>query len=173
LRARTRDLCIVPIANRGDGQRTVAEDVIFGSGRPVLVFQPGQAELPARELGTVVVGWDGSRCAARAVGDALPVLVRAREVCVFSALHEKPDARPAIGLDLVRHLKGHGINAFAEEVDAANQGIGAVLDACVARHKADLLVMGAYGRPRIREFILGGATEHVLARPRVPLLMSH
>lgn len=172
-RARTRDLCIVPVTDPLDGQRSIAEAVAFDSGRPVLLFRPGRADLPAADLGTVVLAWDGSRSAARAMADALPVMTKAREVRVLTVLNEKPDAHPGLGEDAVRHLKAHGVNAVADEVDASGRAVGQVLDDYVAANRPDLLVMGAYGRSRVREFVLGGATEHMLHDPRVPLLLAH
>jgi nucleotide-binding universal stress UspA family protein len=172
-RARTRDLCIVPVADYLDGQRSIAEDVVFGSGRPVLLFRPGRADLLSGGLSTVVLAWDGSRSAARAMADALPVMLKAREVRVLTVVNEKPEARSGLGDDAVRHLKAHGVNAIVDEVDASGRRIGQVLDDQVAKCGSDLLVMGAYGRSRVREFILGGATEHMLDDPKVPLLLSH
>lgn len=172
-RARTRDLCIVPVVNPLDGQRSIAEDVVFGSGRPTLLFRPGVADLLSQGLSTVVLAWDGSRSAARVMADALPLLPKAREVRVLTVLNEKPEARSGLGDDVVRHLKAHGVNAVADEVDAEKQPIGKVLEAYAERHRSDLLVMGAYGRSRLREFILGGATEYMLHDPKVPLLLSH
>src|SRR5690606_35811509 len=133
--------------------------VVFGSGRPTLVFRPAGAPLPEQGLGTVVLAWDGSRSAARVMADALPLLAKAREVRVLTVVNEKPEARSGLGADVVRHLQAHGVTALAEEVDAARQSIGKVLEVYASQHGADLLVMGAYGRSRVREFILGGATE--------------
>lgn len=171
--ARTRDLCIVPVANRLDGQRSIAEAVVFGSGRPVLIFRPGVANLLDEGLSAVVLAWDGSRSAARAMADALPVMLKAREVRVLTVVNDKPDARSGLGVDVVRHLKAHGVNAMADEVEADNRRIGRVLEEYAANCRSDLLVMGAYGRSRVREFILGGATEHMLRDPKVPLFLAH
>jgi nucleotide-binding universal stress UspA family protein len=171
--ARTRDLCIVPVADPSDGQRSIVEAVVFGSGRPVLTFRPGVADLPAGSLGTVVLAWDGTRTAARALADALPVMRMAREVRVLTVINEKPSARAGLGKAVVRHLQAHGIEASVDEVDAGGQRIGIVLEQYLAKHSPDLLVMGAYGRSRTREFILGGATEHMLFNPGTPLLLSH
>jgi nucleotide-binding universal stress UspA family protein len=172
-RARTRDLCLVAIVDRPDDQRTVAEDVIFESGRPALVFRPGAADLPVGGPKVVAIAWDGSRCAARAVADALPILAKAREVRVFTAVHEKPAAVSGLGAELLRHLRTCGIEASAQEVDARHKPIGAVLDTYLESSGADLLVMGAYGHSKMREFILGGATEHMLNHLRVPVFLSH
>lgn len=172
-RARTRDLCIVPVASPLDGQRSIAEEVVFGSGRPTLLFRPGIADLLSQGLSTVVLAWDGSRSAARVMADALPLLPKAREVRVLTVLNEKPEARSGLGDDVVRHLKAHGVNAVADEVDAEKRPVGEILQAYAERHRSDLLVMGAYGRSRVREFILGGATEYMLHDPKVPLFLSH
>jgi nucleotide-binding universal stress UspA family protein len=172
-RARTRDLCMIPVVDRLDGQRSVAEAVVFDSGRPVLVFSPGTADLPKAGLHTVVLAWDGSRCAARAMADAMPVLERAREVIVLTALNDKPSAVSGIGEEAVRYLKARGIAASAQQRELEDRGIGHLLDHFVMEVGAGLLVMGAYGRSKMREFILGGATEHVLSHTKVPLLLSH
>lgn len=171
-RARTRDLCLVPIMSRLDGQRSIAEAVIFDSGRPVLVFAPGQANLPA-EPGLAMIAWDGSRAAARAVADSLPFLARCREVIVVTVLNEKSEAGPGQADDLVRHLGVHGVAAAAVEVDAAGRKIGPVLEAFAIERDVDLVVMGAYGRSRLREFVLGGATGHMLRDPKRPILLAH
>lgn len=172
-RSRTRDLCIVPVVDPSDGQRSVIEAVVFGSGRPVLTFRPGVADLPTGGLGTIVLAWDGARTAARAMADALPVMQTAREVRVLTVTNEKPSAHAGLGKDVVRHLAAHGVNAVVEEVDAGGRRIGMVLEEYLSMHRPDLFVMGAYGRSRAREFILGGATEHMLLDPKAPLLLSH
>lgn len=172
-RAKTRDLCIVPRADHLDGQTSVAEAVVFGSGRPVLVFHPVDAALLSGGLSAVVLAWDGSRSAARAMAGALPVMLRAREVRVLTVINEKPNARSGLGRDAVRHLKVHGVNAVVDEVDAGRRRIGEVLNDYAVNCGSDLLVMGAYGRSRVREFILGGATEHMLRDSKTPLLLSH
>jgi len=172
-RARTRDLCLLPMVNPLDAQqaRSVAEAVIFGSGRPVLLFRPGIAGLPDR-FENVVLAWDGSRASARAMADALPLLVKARLVRVLTVLNEKPDATAGLGTDAVRHLRLHGVEAIADEVDAGGRRIGQVIgDYCMAQ-RTDLLAMGVYGRSRASEFVFGGATGYMLADPKLPLLLS-
>jgi len=173
LHARTRDLCLVPMKDRLDDQRSVAEAVVFSSGRPVLLYQPGVADLLSGGLSTVVIAWDGSRTAARALADALPLLSKARQVRVLTVTNEKAEARSGLGEEVVRHLKIHGVDAVADDVDAAGRKVGQVFSDYVVTHRSDLLVMGAYGRSRMREFILGGATEYMLQDPKVPLFLSH
>lgn len=172
-RARTRDLCLVPLADRYDGQIELAQQVIFDSGRPVLAFPAHRPILAGAALSEVVVAWDASRSAARALSDALPLLARAARVRVVTFVHEKAAAQAGLGADAVRHLAAHGVAAVAEDVDASHVQIGAAIDAYLAAAPADLLVMGAYGRPRLLEFILGGATEHVLRAPPTALFLSH
>lgn len=172
-RARTRDLCIVPLAGPYDGQLEVVESVIFSSGRPALVFRAGEASLSPRKPETVVVAWDGSQWAARAMADALPILSLAKQVRVLTILNEKPSASAGLAAEAVRHLEAHGVAAVADEVDAMGRPIGEVLDGYLAQHKPDLLVMGAYGHSRLRELFLGGATEHVLHTPKAPLFLAH
>ena len=171
--ARTRDVCLVPMVDSLDGQRSVAEAVLFQSGRPVVIFRPGAADLPAKTPGSVVLAWDGSRQAARAMADALPIMKLAREVRVLTVVKEKPEATAGLGKDVVRHLGLHGINAVADEVDIGHRKIGPAISDFVKAHAADLLVMGGYGRSKLREFILGGATQHLLQEPHVAIMLSH
>lgn len=171
--ARTRDLCLVPLVDSLDGQRSVAEAVLFGSGRPVLLYRPGAADLPSGQLETVVLAWDGSRCAARAMADALPILKKAHQVRVLTVVKEKAEAKPGLGADVVRHLGVHGVNAAADEVDIGSQKIGQALSDFAKAHNSRLLIMGGYGRSKVREFILGGATQHMLHEPDVAIMLSH
>lgn len=171
LRARTRDLCLAPLGKPMDGQAEMAISVVFESGRPVLLYRTGM--LSAAKLQTVVVAWDGGRSAARALSDALPILVRAETVRVLTVINEKPAAVAGLAAEAARHLQAHGIGAIVDEVDGRDASIGQSLDAYMAKTACDLLVMGAYGRSRTREFILGGATQHMLHDPKVPLFLAH
>lgn len=171
--ARTRDVCLIPMVDSLDGQRSVAEAVLFQSGRPVVIFRPGAADLPAKTPGSVVLAWDGSRQAARAMADALPIMKLAREVRVLTVVKEKPEATAGLGNDVVRHLGSHGINAVADEVDIGPRKIGPAISDFVKAHAADLLVMGGYGHSKLHEFILGGATQHLLQEPNVAIMLSH
>lgn len=171
-RARTRDLCIVPLAERFDGQRETAQAIIFGSGRPVLLFAAGRSG-PEGPLGTAVVAWDGGACSARALAASLPALKRAEKVRVVGVLNDKPAAGPGVTAEPVRHLKAHGIDAVGEEIDGGGAPAGRLIEDYVQTHGASLLIMGAYGHSRLRDFVLGGATEHVLRNPPVPVLLTH
>lgn len=168
--ARLRDLAIVPVPESYD--QWYAETIIFGSGRPILVLPEASA---SKELGLnrVLVAWDFSRAAARAVSDAIPILEKAREVCVLTVTNEKAISGRRSSSELAKNLSRHGIDVVVEEVDAAGRSIGEVLTQQVASRRADLLVMGAYGHSRFREFVLGGATRSILTKPPIPVLLSH
>jgi nucleotide-binding universal stress UspA family protein len=170
--ARTRDLCIVPLGGRYTDQREVAQSVMFESGRPVLIYK-GAKKVFGKGLNRAVIAWDGSACAARALAEALPILTKFAEVRLLIVLGDKEAAHAGLTPDIVRHLKIHGIAAHVDEVDARGRGIGAVLDDYLGIQSPQLLVMGAYGHSRLREFILGGATEHVLWETKVPTLLAH
>lgn len=171
--ARTRDLVLIPQERPGDGQGALAEAMIFGSGRPVVVFQAGGEAAAPMVLEKVMVAWDGSRAAARAVADAGPVIRRAGEVRILTVLNEKPLAQEGVGHELARHLARIGVAATVDEFDGRGQTIGEALSQRAGDWSADLLVMGAFGHSRAQEFILGGATQSLLTRPSVPLLLSH
>lgn len=171
--ARTRDLILAPIGPAVLADRSLAETILFDAGRPLLVY-PEAAQITAGDgFARVSVAWDGGRAAARAVADALPILAAAGEVRIFTALGDKPQADSGSAADLVRHLREHGIQAKVDERLDSDRRIGARLKAYVDEVKPDLLVMGAYGHARLREFILGGATEAILEDPPCPVLMSH
>ena len=166
--ARLRDLTIMSESN----ERWYAEAVIFGSGRPTLIL-PQKPRARGIELGTVAVAWDFSRAAARAVSDAMPLLEKANKVRIVTVLNEKRLDGKHSAEELAKNLSRHGIDVVLDRVDAKGRPIGAVLEAYVASHESDLLVMGAYGHSRLREFVLGGATDSLLSKPPLPILFSH
>ena len=171
--ARTRDLCLMSIGPAVLADVAIAEAVLFGSGRPVVVFPEAGESTAGPTFGTVAVAWDGSRTAARAVADALPALKEAREVRILTVTEEKPSAKAGAAGALVRHLRLHGVEPQVDEVSAAGEPIGRVLRDYVAARSVDLLVMGGFGHSRAREFVLGGATASVLEQPPCAILMSH
>jgi nucleotide-binding universal stress UspA family protein len=168
--ARLRDLTIVPVPESYD--QWYAEAVIFGSGRPVLVLPEAPRARPF-ELGTVAVAWDFSRAAARAISDAMPLLEKARKVRVVTVTNEKKLDNKHSAEALAKNLARHGIDVVLDKVDANGRRIGEVLEAYTVSHQVDVLVMGAYGHARWREFILGGATKSLLSKPPLPILFSH
>jgi nucleotide-binding universal stress UspA family protein len=168
--ARLRDLTIVPVPESYD--QWYAEAVIFGSGRPTLVLPETPRARPF-ELGTVAVAWDFSRAAARAVSDALPLLEKAKKVRIVTITNEKRLDSKHSAEALAKNLARHGIDVVLDKVDANGRRIGEVLEAYTASQRIDVLVMGAYGHSRWREFILGGATKNLLSKPPLPILFSH
>lgn len=169
--ARVHDLTIMPVS--GDiSLQFVAQDLIFGSGRPVLLLPMTQGS--GFEPGTVVVAWDGSRAAARAAADALPFLQRAKSVRLVTVTGDKPlDSNDSINA-LHRNLEAHDIKAHLDaEPAVGDEGAGGALVRYCTRENADLLVMGAYGHTRFRDFIMGGATKTLLATTPIPVLLSH
>jgi nucleotide-binding universal stress UspA family protein len=170
--ARLRDLTIV--VPKGEFfDRWYAESIIFGSGRPTLVIPQTRKRAGAFSLDTVVVAWDFSRPASRAVADALPILEKAKRVCVVTVTNEKVIDTKRSGAELANHLARHGVESLLDTVNAAGRSIGDVLRSCLASRNADLLIMGAYGHSRVRDFILGGATKSMLAKPPLPVFLSH
>lgn len=172
-RARTRDLTLLSAGPRVLDDSRIIHDALFGSGRPLLVFPEALPPPSGDVFARTAVAWDHSRCAARALADALPLLVRARSVRILSVTDEKPAVRSGSVGDVIRHLRAHGIEPLVEEVPAAGEPIGRVLAAYTAKHDLDLLVMGAYGHSRAREFVLGGATASMIEAPPCPVLLSH
>ncbi|MFO0991105.1 MAG: universal stress protein [Hyphomicrobiales bacterium] len=147
--------------------------VVMEVGRPVLVL-PLKAK-PVETMGTAIVAWNGRREAARAVFDSLPLLRRAKEVRVVRVdpQGDEEGAPTIAGSELAETLARHGINAIAEPLSSNGQEAGLALLTKVFDVGADLLVMGAYGHSRAREFILGGATRETLKNMRSLVLFSH
>lgn len=171
--ARTHDLTLVPISPTVLADRVVAEAILFGSGRPVVIYPEDREISPADHFRTVVIAWDGEAAAARAVADAMPLLIRAFEVRIFVALSDKPHTIGDTAIDLVRHLAAYGVAAAVDVRQGEGRTICERLRDYVAATQPDLLVMGGFGHARLREFVLGGATDAMLESPPCPVLMSH
>jgi nucleotide-binding universal stress UspA family protein len=168
--ARLRDLTVLSVPESYD--QWYAEAVIFESGKPTLVL-PERSRVRPFDLKTIMIAWDFSRAAARAIADAIPILEKAREVRIVTVTNEKVIDSKHSGEELARNLSRHGIDVVLDKVDAAGREIDKVLEAHAASRRADMLVMGAYGHSRFREFILGGATRSLLSKPPIPILFSH
>jgi len=173
--SRLRDLTIVPIPQSGHvsqfDARWDAETILFQSGHPAIVV-PADATVPAA-FDTVIIAWDKSRAAARAIADAMPILQTAKHVRILTVTGEKPIEPQHGGVELAHHMSFHGVVCVVDEVNAEGRSIGDVLRAHVAAHQANLLVMGAYGHSRLQEFVLGGATKSMLSKPPTALFLSH
>ncbi len=171
--ARLRDLTVIPMADTDTNERWYAETLIFESGRPAIVLPLKLSTKPPGPFDNVVVAWDFSRQSARAVADALPILQQAKHAFVLTVTNEKVIDTKRSGIELAKYLARHGIDVVLDVVDAAGRDIGTVLRSHVQLRNGDLLVMGAYGHSRFREFVLGGATRSMLLRPPVPTFLSH
>jgi nucleotide-binding universal stress UspA family protein len=171
--ARHFDLTIIqqPEPDSLGDEEILIESALFGSGRPVIIVPYTQQA--AFKCHHIVVAWDESVSATRAIAAALPVLQSAGKVQLVVVGEKKQ--RQAVdlpGFNITRHLARHAINAELQKLP----NVGDVADTLlshVADASADLLVMGAYGHSRLREFILGGATRGVLAAMTVPVVMAH
>jgi nucleotide-binding universal stress UspA family protein len=175
--ARYADLAILgqldPDSGEPDMIRRRPEQVTLASGRPILVV-PYAGNFP--NLGRrVVIGWNASREAARAVNDAMPLLTAAEIVSILTIdPREGPRAHGELpGADISLHLARHGVKAEIERTVSADLPVGEALLSRAADLGADLLVMGAYGHSRARELLLGGATRSLLRSMTLPVLMSH
>lgn len=175
--ARFFDVAVIsqrdPDAIEIGGPGNMPDHVILSAGRPVLVV-PYVGTYPS--IGKrVMVAWDQSLPAARAVNDALPILRGAEEVNVITVYRHdvSPDAGREPGERLCRHLARHGIAARSQHYRANGIGTGDLILSRAADDGADLIVMGAYGHARWRELVLGGVTLHMLKHMTVPVLMSH
>ncbi|GAB7521069.1 universal stress protein [Paraburkholderia sp. 2C] len=185
LHARHADLLILGQRNPEDPASYVArhfiEDLLMESGRPALVL-PYAGNVAATLGENVVIAWDGSREAARALSDSLALIKRARFVTIESVgshgrsgtPENAPNHEPAATIDVAAFLERHGIRAsFSTTPAVAGVSTGATLLNRVADLHADLLVMGAFGHPRAQERVLGGVTRTMLESMTVPVLMSH
>jgi nucleotide-binding universal stress UspA family protein len=149
------------------------EDLLIGSGRPVLML-PGTTAAGA--LGQrIAIAWNGSREAARAVHDAMPLLITAPpgSIQIICPGETGKSGMLPMGADLAESLSRHGVNARVETLDKRHMNAGPDVLAKAGELGTDLLVMGAWGHTRLREFVLGGATDTALRESRIPVLMSH
>jgi nucleotide-binding universal stress UspA family protein len=169
--ARVHDLAVLDAEEHAvDVDRGLIEAALFRSGRPVIVVLPGRSAFSARRA---IVAWDGTAGAARAAAEALPFLRAAESVAVVSVTGQKSLSGTAGGEALAAHLVRHGVPAAARTVAVGPEGgVAEVLRRQVGEMDADLLVMGAYERSRLREFVLGGVTQDLLRSPPAPLVMS-
>ena len=177
LHARHADLLVLGQQDPNDPASYVTPhfvgDLVLGAGRPAIVI-PYAGEV--RTLGeNVLVAWDGSREAARAAADAMPLLQRARHVGIEIVRHHgQPHPDAPEGIDVAGWLESHGVRAsFSTTPHHVGVGTGATLLNRASDLHADLLVMGAYGHARARERVFGGVTRTMLESMTVPVLMAH
>lgn len=170
--ARLKDLSIVPVKPHDDQSEKIVERLIFESGRPILICPEEFADQLPVVFDNVVIAWDHTAPAARAVADALPMLQAAANVRVITVTDRKTPAELESGAALVTHLAEHGIKAIFETVAVNGSSVGKVFEAYVKVNATDLLIMGAYRHSRLNEFVWGGATKTVIGRPPCWIMMS-
>jgi nucleotide-binding universal stress UspA family protein len=166
---RLSDLIVVPRPALGSVQAQRCFDAaVFGSGRPTLVV----SEKPPFDMTDhIMIAWNGSLEASRAVFGAMPLLHLAGRVSIFAA--PQYDIEGVDPVDLVNALSWHGIHAHPLVGPQDEHAIGAALVSAASAQHATLIVMGAYTHSRLRQSFLGGVTRHLLAHAPVPVLMSH
>jgi len=171
--ARRFDLAIVgqvePDVNSVEA--AIAESTLFDSGRPIVIV-PYIQKAPLT-LERVMVCWDGSRAAARAIADAMPLLERAGSVQVVIVASERGKYDQIEGADMGLHLARHGVKVEVTRIARGKIDVADALLSHAADCSADFMVMGGYGHSRLREFVLGGVTRSMLHSMVVPTLMSH
>jgi len=174
LHGRHADLTIVGQAAEDDTGAALSaelpESLPMLLGRPVLVVPRYGSFATVGER--ILVAWNGSREAARALADALPMMRRGKAVTILSIDPRMEEPRIP-SADIALHLSRHGVRAEAMTTYADDIGVGDALLSRSADLAADLIVMGAYGHARMAEMILGGATRHILRHMTVPVLMAH
>jgi nucleotide-binding universal stress UspA family protein len=175
--ARIFDLSIMRQANPDKPNAAfiaeLSEEVMFSSGRPVF-FMPyiGAHNIPCK---TGLIAWDGSKAATRAIHDALPILEMMDKVTILIVDADKiehyTDLKP--GEALSRHLSAHGINNEVSRIPKGEASTSTIILNELSDTGADLLVMGGYGTPKLREIMLGGVTRTLFECMTVPVFMSH
>jgi nucleotide-binding universal stress UspA family protein len=176
LHARYADLVVIGQQkpdSTGGVSREFERSLPAVAGRPVLVVPYAFERRPVGRQ--VLVAWNASREAARAVVDALPFLMRADQVHVV-AFDPQVSARAhgeEPGADIALYLARHGVKVAVSRYDAQDMDTGNLLLSRAFDLSADLIVMGAWGHSRLREFVLGGVTRTLLESMTVPVLMSH
>jgi nucleotide-binding universal stress UspA family protein len=167
LRARAYDVTVV---DQPAGDDALVTALLHDSGRPVIVVPETGAKAGAPRR--VVAAWDGSRSAARALGDAL-ALTPAGAVYDIVTVGDDAGADEAPAAAVVRRIERRGGKAEVVALPAGGRSIGDVLATHAAKADADLLVMGGYGHSLLRERLLGGVTRTILAAPNTATLLSH
>jgi nucleotide-binding universal stress UspA family protein len=151
----------------------LVETFLFQSGRPLLLCPEQHVAALRPEFENVMIAWDHSARAARAVGDALPILQAAAVVRVITIADDKDEAIAQSGNSLVHHLREHGVYASFETVKGSGSSIGKVLGSWAQSHAIDAIVMGAYHHSRLNEIVWGGVTKTVIGQPPCWVMMSH
>lgn len=166
--ARTYDLALLVVDSESAERPQLPEAVLFGSGGGSIFIPTHAGDIL---LDSVAIAWDGSRAAARAVRDAMPMLKLAGKVCILTFEDEKPGAARGLA-ELQRFLGRRGIESQHLTGSVGATTIGDAIQDRALQQQAGIVVMGGYGHSRFQEIVLGGATRTVLQRLRMPVLMS-
>ena len=171
--ARRFDLAIIGQAERetSSTEQIIGETALFESGRPVIMV-PYIQRAPFK-TDNVMICWDGSRTAARAVADAIPVIRKSGRVEIVIVASERGKQDEIEGADIGQHLARHGLKVDVHRISGGNIDVGDALLSHAADSGADFMVMGGYGHSRLREFVLGGVTRSIFESMTVPVLLSH
>jgi len=167
------DIAVVGQARheQGASEELMIEGALFGSGRPLIVVPHTHKQ--GLKLDRIIICWDGSRPAARAIADSLPFLQRAKSIDIVVVTGERDKSGEITGTNMRRHLARHGITVEIKHITRGGAGVQNAILAHAADTGADFMVLGGYGHSRLREFILGGVTRSILRSMTVPVLMSH
>ncbi|MET4174216.1 nucleotide-binding universal stress UspA family protein [Bradyrhizobium sp. LA6.1] len=171
--ARFSDLTLVPVRPHDSQTERIIETLLFESGRPLLLCPEQHVDELRPEFENVMIAWDHSARAARAVGDALPILQAASSARVVTVADDKTDAFVQSGTALVDHLREHGVYASFETTKGGGSSIGKVLGSWANSHAMDAIVMGAYHHSRLNEIVWGGVTKTVIGQPPCWVIISH
>ena len=167
---------VVVLAGGHDSNGRLPEEalggIIIGSGRPVLMAPAGEVNRP---FNRIAIAWKETAEAARAITAAMPLLQNARQIDVLSVCEENKGAGACINTSdaLTRYFRWHGLNASGKFLVPEGRAPADAALEHAQRFDADLLVMGAYGHSRVREFIFGGFTQRVLRGAELPILLFH
>jgi nucleotide-binding universal stress UspA family protein len=173
MQARLNDIAIALVKTADSLSEKLVERLLFETGRPVLMCPEETADSLDTTLTEVVIAWDQSAPAARAIGDAMPLLRRASNVRIVTATDKATATQGASGMALERHLAEHGIRAAFETVEIGGSSVGKVFEQYVEDNAIDLLVMGGFRHSRLNEHIWGGVTSTVINRPPCWVMLSH
>lgn len=168
--ARYFDLALLPWTATAVAAQDMAQALVFGAGVPVVLVPQSAAAGPVDHI---AIAWDGSRVAARALGDALPLLAAGGRVSVLTVQDEKPLGDTSLAHRLARSLDQRGHVAEAVDITLDGRSIATALQDTARARGAQMLAMGGFGHSRLRDFILGGATQGVFSDLRLPVLLSH
>ena len=168
--ARNFDLALLPWSAETLLAQDMAQSLVFGAGVPVVLVPPSTA---AGAVDHIAFAWDGSRVAARALCDALPLLAAEGLVSVVTVEGEKSLSGSSMAQTLTTSLERRGYHAKAVNIALEGRTIAKALQDAALSESAQLLAMGGFGHSRLRDFILGGATKGVFSDLRLAVLLSH